>query len=106
VRSGLPPMVAPVGVPRVSEWLGGLFGPSTDTICTVCLDNPRVIKFMPCRHFLTCAKCYDQLQKHHEEEKAQGRQQSERPVCPVCRSEIHFAGTEMEVKKWAEMKFT
>ena len=43
-----------------------------DTLCTVCLSEPKDIIPLPCRHFCICHECFEHVQ---------GK-------CPVCRAEI------------------
>jgi len=50
-----------------------------DLYCSVCMENPKRILFLPCKHACTCAKCAIVII-------------SKTNICPVCRTEIqsHF----------------
>lgn len=41
--------------------------------CVICLDRPREIVYLPCRHFVICEKCFTASQLR---------------TCPLCRSPI------------------
>jgi hypothetical protein len=42
-------------------------------VCTVCMDAPRTVVFLPCRHMACCAVCSAALHV---------------PQCPICRTPI------------------
>lgn len=42
-------------------------------ICAICLDRPRGVVYLPCRHFITCERCFNM---------------SRLRSCPLCRSPI------------------
>jgi len=52
-----------------------------DDECVICMEKPRNIVLMPCRHQCICKACYDGvIAKAHKNE--------ENPRCPFCRQEI------------------
>jgi len=32
-----------------------------DTRCAICMESPRTVLFLPCRHLQTCAECADRI---------------------------------------------
>ena len=45
------------------------------TTCSVCLDQPREILFLPCNHFCVCKECRAILKKGNNK-------------CPICRKNV------------------
>lgn len=57
----------------------------TMTCCVVCMDAPRSVLLLPCKHLALCGDCSHQLQG------------SSNNCCPVCRVQVtqHIAGVYM-----------
>jgi len=86
--------------------------------CAICMDAPATIKIMPCREMKICPQCFDLEKARWQAEVARVRakrtrlrEEGEPPdpkladdpkfLCPFCRKEIAFAGTEREAAKWS-----
>jgi hypothetical protein len=56
--------------------------------CVVCLDAPRSVLLLPCKHLALCEGCAQQLQQHRtgsdESDSAAGSSNAV-VACPVCR---------------------
>lgn len=49
--------------------------------CSICLDAPKSLVFVPCGHYHTCVECFTELRM------ANGA----RPPCPICRQQVAAA---------------
>lgn len=54
--------------------------------CVVCLDAPRSVVLLPCKHLAMCDGCSDQLVVHAREQFVLGVSSSLQVLCPVCRA--------------------
>jgi hypothetical protein len=52
--------------------------------CVVCLDAPRSVVLMPCRHAVLCQGCSQLMLQQARREVAGGL-----PRCPMCREQVH-----------------
>lgn len=53
--------------------------------CVVCLDEPRSVLLLPCKHLVLCAGCMVQMQRHVRQEYNLGNTDERDVKCPVCR---------------------
>lgn len=53
--------------------------------CVVCLDEPRSVLLLPCKHLVLCAGCMVQMQRHARQAYAWGDSDNRDIKCPVCR---------------------
>jgi hypothetical protein len=52
--------------------------------CRICLDEPRCMLTLPCKHLVSCAKCYLQMA-----DRAKAKPEQKWAECSYCRGEIY-----------------
>jgi hypothetical protein len=80
--SGSTSSVAKAGIMPASEAEEALFQLKH---CVVCLDEPRSVLLLPCKHLVLCAGCMVQMQRHARQEYMAGDSDDGDVKCPVCR---------------------
>lgn len=65
--------------------------------CIVCLDAPRTVMLLPCKHLVLCAACSQQLQQHASRDDPPWVGRRSYAPCPVCRqpAKQHMGGVIM-----------
>lgn len=58
-------------VDKLAEWLNSYRDYPHDLLCRICMDRPRNLLYLPCKHIIACDKCGYRLNE-----------------CPLCRKEI------------------
>lgn len=53
--------------------------------CIVCLDEPRSVLILPCKHLVLCGGCMLRMQRQVRQEFAEGSSDNRDVQCPVCR---------------------
>ena len=53
--------------------------------CVVCLDEPRSVLLLPCKHLVLCGGCMQRMQSTVRQQYQQGASDQEDVLCPVCR---------------------
>jgi hypothetical protein len=53
--------------------------------CVVCLDEPRSVLLLPCKHLVLCGGCMAQMQRQVRQDYASGSSDETGVKCPVCR---------------------
>jgi hypothetical protein len=63
---------------------------SAQTVCAVCMEAPRSVVLLPCRHLMLCKVCSDKMQQDSAIKAASGCD-SMGALCPICRAPVkHF----------------
>lgn len=62
--------------------------------CIICLDAPRSVLLLPCKHLVLCSKCADELTEKAMTSREWRSVVRAQPVCPVCREVVtsHIQG--------------
>ena len=82
VLAGAPPGVADGAPPGLAARPAAIFA-DDDPTCSVCLDAPKSLVFIPCGHYHTCADCFAGMQR------SAGAPLTLR--CPICRQQVAAA---------------
>jgi hypothetical protein len=53
--------------------------------CVVCLDAPRSVLLLPCKHLVLCGGCSSQMQRQVHVDLVMGDSSRRQVLCPVCR---------------------
>lgn len=56
--------------------------------CIICLDAPRSVLLLPCKHLVLCSKCADELKQKAVTSREWRSVVRSQPVCPVCREVV------------------
>lgn len=53
--------------------------------CVVCLDAPRSVLLLPCKHLVLCGGCSSQMLRQVQVDLVVGDSSRRHVLCPVCR---------------------